>query len=548
MTKSESDNILECLKTIKQKLSSISDREQCELSKCELCDKENSIIIEEIENMLIDIMKIEFINGNEEIVVVIFTAYKYILDSIKYAYFLGTRLTDENRVVCKSIQNINSNKIIQTIIDKNLREYLWAIDECIKTLVINKYIKKNYKLESNEKIVAVLKDNPVPVGDKEVIESIDNLIENYIYKDFVIPHYLKISYYSYISNIDEKKEDELMKCMSYVNSSNINILLVSLSQSYFLPDLVFDKIWVISTLDRLRKRTEELNKLHEKNTNMIRRFSHAVTNLLYPEAVQGIAEKLSVDEKYQDEIQDLIMIYRSEKLFYQQSKMLELRHNSSSLDIQLDIIESISKESSEERVGVDYLILYCLQATIFRILVNKKSREISINNKLTDNGISIDKIKKSYYKDVLFRIPEIKKWFNEYLYYFDLCIDESWKSVSLVFDSAASALIIELLNELIFNALTYGTADKNSYLKLRLGEEIIKDISFSTLEIRNSINSNEVTYSSGTKEGLDSIEELLNLINCIGENYHLTNQYLIKKRTENEFYIKLLIRSDLIIA
>ncbi|MCM3541757.1 hypothetical protein [Priestia megaterium] len=303
----------------------------------------------------------------------------------------------------------------------------------------------------------------------------------------------------------------------------------------YRPDFSIDPLFMILEFNK------EILALTESKSQMVKRYSHNWSNLLFPETVLGVAETLIKYEAFQQEAKMLMRTYNNEKLLEQQSTMLELRHSSNTEKVKEYIKKGrLSLRSTEDGWYLRNIIDEGIERVLFKTLLSNKSRPVYIRDKMKKEKLNIEWIRESFEKKFFSGDKKWLEWLEQYLITLKVDIGNGWGEIKLKKDSGAVALLDEIITELLTNVFTYGSKYKGSIVDL----EFYRDHDFLIIKMTNDIDKN-CSYTTGTKQGLSSLESLLKIIN--EDPSRLCKKFIEDKIEDGKFIINVYIRKELLL-
>jgi len=407
---------------------------------------------------------------------------------------------------CKGISAEDYYCLYEKLDDKILIEYL----ETIK-LAIQRFCEGSYD-----------------VTEKLMDEAIA------IYPDYEIPYYFKaIALGRGKSDIDR---DKILDCLGRLEHDTI--IAMFNSQAVDTPYRYLPLIdnnqgldWIEILLEfneKIKENTKELDKLNQNSKNMLRRYAHSWSNLLYPEIIENAINGLISIGGYSEEASELRRAFENEILFSQQSYILQSIHENTSEEAYItNIVEGVNTEG--EGKGIEYYISFCLERAVKRLFNESKGYEIN---------------KCSFLDEVVRGNTDIFEWFKAKCFPFCLGIDENWSTMKIDFNSSAMAFFCDIFISLFVNMLEYGDFSSGNCLKVDFDTEEMNACSYLTIYSR--IGAQHQTEAADSSS-IGFIEQLLQKINkpvFTAESKDDT-RYLLSGFDNDSYYVKLYIRKNL---
>lgn len=384
---------------------------------------------------------------------------------------------------------------------------------------------------------------------KELLLSLDIIFEKLHGLDiFQNIDYSDLAYCDNIQEMNQSEEwknDAIVYRLSYLN---IPTEIPSTVKHNSL-ELFSNKMDLIKANGELKKAYANLESLNKKNTAMVRRYSHVWTNILYPDVVLNVANKLLNSKEYEEDAKRLLFAYNNENMMKQQVKMLELRHSDNSVELKTLFRKCIAKNNdlSEEIVGLDYLINYAFERVLFRVFMESSERVINIRNEFELIGLDIENLRTDFEKNIIVGRKSCLEWVNENMMKIQILRNGSWDILNIKKNSYACDFIIEVLIEIFINQLTYCSKKINSKSKFGFDEIKFADTEYLRIITSNSIDKGFGNYRGGTEEGIQSLEEVLKMINSNFKGENELERYIEVSKTEEIYNMTILFRRDLFI-
>lgn len=254
------------------------------------------------------------------------------------------------------------------------------------------------------------------------------------------------------------------------------------------------------------------------NLLMLRRFTHLSANGLQTRAMQNLAHKVITGTATPQDGGKLLVLANNVELVRRQLEKLKIRSCRDSETMRRELRESIVWENGD---SIHDILAQSIEIILFRIFYEDTARIHYIRNKLIKLGLNLDSLVTSFESEIVHEEIEtsaITQWFIKNMISISPEISEDWEMLQFQKDGSCQDLIVEILTELLINFLSHGNVQRENSCSLIFstdGETEFGSPAYLTIKMENSI-SEEGGYSGG-KTGLDSLKELLDLINTTPE-------------------------------
>lgn len=296
----------------------------------------------------------------------------------------------------------------------------------------------------------------------------------------------------------------------------------------------------------LKKQEKKLKQLHERKNTIVEDYTHKWTNLLMPKNVYTSAQILGKD--YPEEFYNILLhVYNNEFLLRQQSYMLSLRHANKIDELKNYIMNQEIPQDAEvkDTYGIDYFVNYALQLVMLRLFFDTSDRFEAIRAGLTANGFAIKNLRHCFYKHVFGNKQSARTWFSQEVYPITFSLeDEAWEEVEIHPATGAAAFLIEVLAELTLNAFSFGLHSNKGALDIQLDLEEIGIDYFLAINYTNKTEQQKIMPFSG----LDSLNELLLMVNRNSLGKNATEQYVHTENNNGSFHAKVHVAEGLLLA
>lgn len=352
-----------------------------------------------------------------------------------------------------------------------------------------------------------------------------------------------VDYYMAVYYSAKKEYYQFIKFYEYLSPENRQ---AGFSNKYkqYRPDFITDPAQLILQMNK------ELEKQRERNEDMVKRYSHNWSNLLLPHTIQKVVKTISGISELSDEAVKLRRAYQNETLLGQQSVMLQLRHSDDYIKVQSHIRKGIARKGEDNVTTMTDVLNDSLEIVLFKIFFSDERTRTKRDQRIMDGfqaeGVDIDSFVEALSKLLLENNADLVSFVSEELIPVELSIEGMWKSLRLLKEEGgAYALLIEIFTELFRNVFTYGSKRTQDPIAITLNSEAIGDTPFLSLSFSNK--KPDYRIASGTEEGLDSLESLLEMIN-VDVNKEFATSFIEVSNRESDYVVQLKLKANLLIS
>lgn len=276
-------------------------------------------------------------------------------------------------------------------------------------------------------------------------------------------------------------------------------------------------------------------------------YTHTVGNVLFPDTLLPIAERLSTVPEYRKEALLLTSAYHAEVNVKLQGALLSLRCAGGHPETFRMLIRGCRRTatSKEPTKSVEDILDYAVSRVTARFLDQHYARINSVRTEiLAKKGVTIAELKEQFEDDILLnKSIRPTEWVNTYLR--PICVAELsplWKKVFILSDSHAEALLFSYFSEILFNAFKYADHDKVEFLSLVFGEETVNGKVYLTCSWENPV-ADDRHPALGTGSCLDAFREDLKILNYTKNS----EESLMVYRDTDKFKVTLFFKKDLLV-
>lgn len=298
--------------------------------------------------------------------------------------------------------------------------------------------------------------------------------------------------------------------------------------------------------EELRQTNDSLSKHIKLNEELVRSLSHSSANYLNSERLTQTGIELhtarvgkpTLDRLHYD---GLLLLLQSEHETYLRRRLdsLVIRCQANGNDLKKNIIEGLAEESGETiMLPFDYAV-----KTIISRLVTRDDdiRSSIIKEKFSKSSSEWGVLRDSFISDVLANNQSAIQWCNQNLCQIKYTLSEYWQKLRLIEDRTFFDLIVEIITELFFNALSHGEVNQPICMEFGQTEETIKRMGRKTpvwcyVKCENAVGER---YKGGKQTGLDTLHSTLMLINDNErgiERTSINNRFVTKAWLESSLW------------
>ncbi len=296
---------------------------------------------------------------------------------------------------------------------------------------------------------------------------------------------------------------------------------------------------------KLYETNKELVASKGRLQKMVQQFTHALGNVIFPDIIYQVSERLKKTSTDPKDILLLTEAYHSEKLIKLLGELLRLRYANSNPEHFRQTIRScrLSIGTGNTKSIVDVLD-YALSRVIARFLNQDYAGLKEIREQIIEiKGTNLEVLKHRFEDNILLNdSASTLEWANLNLLPIIVTeISPLWKKIFSHAESYTEALLFSYFSEVLFNAFKYSNHDHGEFLTISFNECIIDSQVYLSCNFSNpSKDSNRSSLGSG--EGLDAIKEDLYQLN---DTDQAKNSLMVSKQ-EGEFQVTLFFQKDLL--
>ena len=469
-----------------------------------------------------------------------------------YAYLLGVKTICsysnedfETEKTKKEIDAIYTNisKIIEDVsepLKKNIipQRLSMSEEEAVEstfTMLIPKiYISSNIRQLS----VAVL-------GDLNLLSDMSGITINGI-QDFIMAHNKMCNIQSFIC-MENVLIGRIRNMCSMDEQDIFNQLgdpkgyLIYRRHFLKLPMFVSEQDYQKIMMARQIHLNYEQDKLIQKNERMVEDYAHSVENIIKPALIAEVAECLRGEEKNREIYNKILNVYFNEVITQNECRLLKMVHNEGTDDGTIRInIENAKKVDSENGITFCGLVDNALKQICLQLCEDgKKARFMFIMKKMMTVGVTTELINDALWQESKER-GFIYKMFSEKIN-LQIHVSEEVEKICLNEEEMGTSFLYTRIVELMINAFTYGSYDKDCRFELNIFTDELNASKYIIMEMINKIGDRSYR-SGGGGNGLNATRAMLERINYTNDDIDFMN---VKETNEGEYRTKLYIDADL---
>jgi len=367
---------------------------------------------------------------------------------------------------------------------------------------------------------------------------------------------IQMVFYEYFN---DDKLDEALELVKKYDENRSNFIYRIHDPRHQLYLVASNKIQS-KELEEKNKRIEEAKKiLEEKNKaleasqgkmqKLVEQFTHTLGNVIFPQTIYQVAERLKNNPDYHKDVLLLHEAYHSEITIKLQGDLLRQRYANTNPEEFRRLIRRCRKTTNGagDFKSIEAILDYAASRVTARFLNQHYAGLNSIRDKiLSKKNVSLNDLKQQFEDDILLntsKSPSAIAWINENLRPVKITeISPLWKKVFILSESHAEALLFGYFSEILFNAIKYADHDKDEFLTLSFDEKTINGKMYLSCSWLNPVK-DKAPSMLGTGKGLDAIQEDLKQLNDT-ENQE---ESLLIYRQENKFQVTLFFQKDLLV-
>lgn len=265
----------------------------------------------------------------------------------------------------------------------------------------------------------------------------------------------------------------------------------------------------------LAKKNERLKKTLEINNNLVSEISHSSANLLAPKMLEGTGKVLYFATEASPTLSvihekgfDLFAHASREQYLVRRLNDLSVRSVSGRDGYFRIMLESVTDNTDDAsacmiETVVDDALSLILKSLLFD---SGENRSDKIRNKLHWDDSRVTDLRADYINELVFtqnQTTSVLEWFSNNIMPVRLSVDEEWHILAFFKQKAMYNLLLSVLFELLYNAVTYSDGE----IALELGIMVDRNEIRGRTIICENRYSNNVTV--GTRRGLESMNNIL---------------------------------------
>lgn len=271
-------------------------------------------------------------------------------------------------------------------------------------------------------------------------------------------------------------------------------------------------------LETIFNQNKENQKLQIRMQKLVEQFTHTLGNVIFPDTIYQVAERLKVNPKCRKDALLLNEAYHSEIIIKLQAELLRQRHTNINAEKFRQLIWSCRRlpESGDKIKSIDEILDYAASRVAARFLNQHNASLNSIRDKiLSHNQVSLDVLKQKFEDDILLNQSlSAVAWIDRNLRPFKVeGISPLWQKVRILAESHAEALLFGHFSEALFNAFKYADHDASNFLTVEFSECVVEDQTYLKACFANPRGGSAASNELGTGKGLDAIKEDLRQLN-----------------------------------
>ncbi len=261
---------------------------------------------------------------------------------------------------------------------------------------------------------------------------------------------------------------------------------------------------------------EDLKKHIRLNQELVAGLSHSSSNYLDPDKLAHTGLKLhdaddgspSVDQLHSEGL-SLMLQSEQEMFLTRQLNSLVWRCSADSGYLKQNLRSGLSKT---EGCDISEPLEFALRTIMARVIFRDVDRRAGfIRSKMGKTEEEFTLMKSSFMTDILSgRGASITDWWNENVCSLEISRSPVWEGLHIVKDMAFYDLIVEIITEQVFNALSHGDISRGIAITFGQSEEFMGVPRWAFIECVNSCGE---SYEGGTHAGIPTLSETVMLLN-----------------------------------
>ncbi len=295
-------------------------------------------------------------------------------------------------------------------------------------------------------------------------------------------------------------------------------------------------------IDELTQKNQQLQETQRRLQGLVQKYTHTLGNLLFPDRIYRVAQKLKTQPQFHQEYLSLCEAYHAEVSLLQQSELLRIRHVVDNPEQFKSLIypERLSADSTAPAVTIRQILNDALEQVTTRFLNENYAKLHFVRERiLTQLHLSLSALQQEFETQVLFEETDALTWVNQNLLPIRADFSDRWQHVKLKKGGYAEALLYSYFDELLFNVFKYSDYKQ---LTLRGYEQEIDGVLYLRLSWENTYVDDT---ANGTQKGLEGIREDLKILNASAEK--MTTLEVVTDKVLGVFRVTLSLCKDLLI-
>ncbi len=285
----------------------------------------------------------------------------------------------------------------------------------------------------------------------------------------------------------------------------------------------------------------EKDMLIRKNERMVEDYAHSVENIIKPALIAEVAECLRGDENNREIYNKILNVYFNEVITQNECRLLKMVHNDrTAREIIRTNIQNAKKIDSGNGVTLRGLVDNALKQICLQLCEDgKKARFMFIMKKMMTVGVTTELINDALWQESK-KSGFIYKLFSE-KFNLQIHISEEAEEVYLNEEEIGTSFLYTRIVELMTNAFTYGSYDKNCRFELNIFTDKLSVSKYLIIEMINKIGDRSYRRG-GVGNGLNATKAMLEKINRKNDAIDFMN---VEENEEGEYSTKLYIDAAL---
>lgn len=298
----------------------------------------------------------------------------------------------------------------------------------------------------------------------------------------------------------------------------------------------------------LKIKEKELEEEKKRNTSLVQRYSHTLSNTIFPQTLYNIAERIKGNVQLKKDALLLHDAYNAEISIILENELLQQRYASSNPETLRQSVRGDRLPVTDPHAhSIQDILDYALRRVLTRFLNQNHAKSESVRDRVINStGHTLDDLRHNF-EDALFfsDTPQTAiGWCDSNLrpieFHFSSPI---WKNVGIRQEGLSEAMLYGHFAEILFNAFKYADHQSDWFLRIDFGEWEDDAMKYLTISWENPLTTESIALL-GSGKGLESVSEDLQQLNDKISPEHT----LLIEKSEGCFKLNLCYQADLLLS